>query len=148
MRIKALIVVMLILLGLSGCTTVTGNKVFLKHYQGLQKGVTPKAEVLQLLGKPGEVLRPQPAEEVLVYEQRKNRTRISFFHNDCFLDTERLSVYLNEEGVVRDYALDSLSEEIGCPSGGSTYVAASTSSTYRPNYSTPTALAPRTTSYH
>ena len=110
--------------------------------------MTTKAEVLQMLGKPGEVVRPQVSEEVMIYEQWKNRASPGFFTTRCYLDTERLSVYMTEQGVVRDYVRDSLGEEVACQVGGGTYVIPNTTNTYKPNYSTPAALAPRTTSYH
>ena len=154
---KRLSILILIFFGLSGCTSTvtTGNKIFLQHYQGIQKGITTKAEVLQMLGKPREIMRPKPPEEVLIYERRKNSAKYGFmaFSSHCYLDTERLSIYVNEKGVVRDYTLDSLSEEIGCCGGGSTYVAptstnpssaATATNYYRPNYSSPSSFGSRT----
>ena len=115
----------LVLLCFAGCATVTGNKVSLSRCQEIRRGVTTKVEVLQMLGKPGAVLRIHPAEEILVYEQRKSRTQSNFFTSRCYLDTDRLTVYVTGTGVARDYALDSLSEEVACPKGGGAYVAPS-----------------------
>jgi hypothetical protein len=146
---KRWLLFVLIFLSFSGCTTVTGNKTFLARYEGIQRGVTTKAEVVRMLGKPGEVLRPQASGEVMIYEQRKHRSSPGFFTTHCYLDTERLSVYMTEQDVVRDYVRDSLSEQIQCQAVATTYSAPRNSSTnVQTNYLTTTPLAPRTSSYH
>lgn len=113
---------------LLGCTSTkfSGNKKFLGKYEGLQKGVTTKKEVIALLGKPTNVDHRSASQEELVYDYVTTKSQFKAFKG-CkdTVQTERLIVSL-EDGILKDFQRDSLENEgdfAPCPGTGNGYTA-------------------------
>jgi len=106
---------------LAGCTTITGNRKFESRYDEIQKGVSTRQQVTDLLGSPTQVIHPDEKSTVLIYEERKDSVE-NYFVGKRKVDTQRLSVFINGNDVVTDYKLDSISDDyVATGGGGSTY---------------------------
>ena len=102
---------------LAGCATITGNRNFDARYDQIQKGISTRQEVLNLLGSPTQVAHPDQLQTVLIYEKRKIYTEFGFPCKQK-VDTTRLSVFINEKDVVTDYKVDTMSDDYLPQSGG------------------------------
>jgi outer membrane protein assembly factor BamE (lipoprotein component of BamABCDE complex) len=132
-----------LVLGGCGRAVIYGTQIPSSYTDEIRKGWTTKQQVIDLLGKPAEVLRPTTDQEILVYESMEERPRSSVWSAIFFnighkpgmkKETTRLTVTLDSSGVVKDYKVDELyTEYLPLSQPASPSPAGSTSSyQYRP----------------
>ncbi len=114
--------IMAIVLLAAGCTTITGNRTFENHYDQIQKGTSTRQDVIALLGNPNQVTHPDQTHTVLIYEKRKT-SHDGWFPMRMKVETERLSVFIDENDVVSEYKMDTTTDDYLPQGGGSTYTA-------------------------
>ena len=125
---------------MSGCATMKGNKKFESRYNQIQKGVTTRADVISLLGKPLRIDHPDEGHTILIYEKYKiyGEHWYSIFKK---IDTDRLSVFIGSDDIVSEYKVDYMTGDYEpAVTAGSTFHAPSTApinSSYRPYPYTP-----------
>lgn len=116
-----IMMVVLCAICMTGCmTTRYGVKMDSCNINQIKKGVTTKSDIISLLGNPTNVVHMEDGEEALIYESYNEKAKSAladFFFGigeDAGInvkETKRLTVVLNKDGIVKDYMLDTLSNE-------------------------------------
>ena len=83
---------------ITGCATTLGHEIDLSAYQQIQKGVTTKDDVVNLLGSPNQDVENEDGTETFVYTFTKVSNGI--YGIGAGVDTQSATVRFNSRGIV------------------------------------------------
>ena len=118
MRLNKNFILLMVLFAAAGCATV-GTKIDLEKVKQIEKGVTSKQEVIDLLGKPSMVRLTSDGKTIMMYRYVKATNKATNFipvvnvlAGGMEMSQQIVQVLLDENDIVEKYIFNDSENEI------------------------------------